>query len=172
MKQKILVGLAFISALAGEDRVAVPGPNGIAFSEFKGYEAWQAVAPSVTGDGLMMITGNAVLIKAYQEGIPENGKPVPDGAMFAKIGWTTKKDPESPYPAQVPDTLKRIGFMIKDSKRFPETDGWGYAQWLYDAASNSFKPEYADKSFGKKLCHQCHTIVKGKDFVFTMFPVR
>jgi hypothetical protein len=100
------------------------------------------------------------------------GKPVPDGAMMAKMEWTSTKNAESPYPIAVPETLKRIGFMIKDSKRFPESDGWGYAQWLYDASSKTFKPEYNDAGFGKKVCHQCHTLVKGKDFVFTAYPAR
>ena len=71
-----------------------------------------------------------------------------------------------------PDTLKRVGLMVKDSKRFPDTDGWGYAQFVYDAASDTFTPEESDPSFGKKLCHQRHTLVKAKDFVFTAYPMR
>ena len=39
-----------------------------------------------------------------------------------------------------PDTLKSVSFILKDSKRFPETSGWGYAQFLYDGASDTFKP--------------------------------
>jgi len=92
--------------------------------------------------------------------------------MMAKIEWTGKKNPESPYSVLVPDTLKRVGFMVKDSRRFPDTDGWGYAQFVYDAASDTFTPEESDSSFGKKLCHQCHTRVKAKDFVFTAYPMR
>jgi hypothetical protein len=70
--------------------------------------------------------------------------------MIAKIEWSKKKNPESPYSVLVPDTLKRIGLMVKDSKRFPDTNGWGYAQFVYDAASDSFTPEESDPSFGKK----------------------
>ncbi len=176
MKKKIWMSVmaicALALALAAQDRFTVKAANGIAFSEFKGYETWQSVAPSQPDDSLKIITANAVMINAYKEGFPRNGKPVPDGAMMAKIDWTKKKSSESPYPVLVPDTLKRIGLMVKDSKRFPETNGWGYAQFVYDAASDTFKPEESDPSFGKTLCHPCHTLVKSKDFVFTAYPVR
>jgi hypothetical protein len=72
----------------------------------------------------------------------------------------------------VPDTLKSVAFIKKDSKRFPDTNGWGYAQFLYDAPSDMFKPYGSDSSFGKAVCHQCHTAVKAKDFIFTGYPLR
>jgi hypothetical protein len=172
MKQRILLAAVFLSGLAAEDRFTLGGANGITFSEFRGYETWQSIAPSAPSGALKVTTGNAAMINAYKEGFPGNGKPVPDGAMIAKMEWTSTKDPESPYQVAVPGTLKRVGFMIKDSKRFPESDGWGYAQWLYDAPSKTFKPEYSEAAFGKKVCHQCHTLVKSKDFVFTAYPAR
>ena len=69
----------------------VKAPNGIAFSEFRGYEAWQDVAPSQTDDGLKAILGNATMINAYKEGIPGNGKPFPEGSMIVKIEWSKKR---------------------------------------------------------------------------------
>jgi hypothetical protein len=57
-------------SLATQDRFALKSPNGIAFSEFQGYETWQSVAPSQTEDGLKVILGNAVAIDAYKKGIP------------------------------------------------------------------------------------------------------
>ncbi|HYP15339.1 MAG TPA: cytochrome P460 family protein [Bryobacteraceae bacterium] len=165
-----LTAMLVTVALAAKDRFTVVAANGITFAEFRGYDSWQPVAPSQTDDRLKVITANPEMIKAYQEGFPGNGKAVPDGAKFAKVEWTAKKDPESPYPVLVPDTLKRVGFMIKDSKRFPETDGWGYAQFVYDAASDTFTPETNDPQFGKKVCHSCHTLVTAKDFVFTEYP--
>ena len=130
------------------------------------------VAPSKTDDGLKVIVANPVMINADNQGIPGDGKPVPDGAMMAKIEWTGKKNPESPYSVLVPDTLKRVGLMVKNSKRFADTNGWGYAQFVYHAASDTFTQEESDPSFGKKLCHTCHTLVKAKDFVFAAYPVR
>src|SRR5471030_2401687 len=115
-------------ALAALDRFTLKAPNGVAFSEFRGYETWQAVAPSQTDDGLKVILGNPKMINAYKEGIPGNGKLFPDGSMIVKIEWAKKKNPVSPYSVTVPDTLKSVAFIEKDSKRFPDTSGWGYAQ--------------------------------------------
>ena len=122
--------------------------------------------------GLKIIAGNTAMIKAYRDGIPGNGKPFPEGSMVVKIEWSPKKSPESPYSVMVPDTLKSVSFIEKDSKRFPETSGWGYAQFLYDAASDTFKPYGTDAAFGKQVCYACHTAVKAKDYIFTAYPQR
>jgi cytochrome P460 len=88
----IMVCLSVVSmALATQDRFTLKAPNGIAFSEFKGYETWQTVAPSQTDDGLKAILGNTTMINAYKEGIPGNGKPFPEGSMIAKIEWSKKR---------------------------------------------------------------------------------
>ena len=158
-------------AIAQQDRFTLKAANGVAFAEFKGYDTWQAIAPSQTDDGVKVIAGNPVMITAYKDGFPGNGKAVPDGAMMAKIEWAKKKNTLSPYNVAVPDTLKSVAFMMKDSKRFPDTNGWGYAQFAFDAASNTFKPMQTDPAFGK-TCHQCHTRVKATDFVFTNYARR
>ena len=62
--------------------------------------------------------------------------------------------------------------MVKDAKRFPETNGWGYAQFDYDAVSGTFKPLGSRPGFAKAACHQCHTRVKQRDFVFTRYAQR
>jgi hypothetical protein len=81
-----------------------------------------------------------VMIDAYRAGIPGNGKPFPDGSKIAKIHWNAKKSAEAPSPTMVPDPLKDVDFIEKDSKRFPDTSGWGYAAFKYDAASVSDPP--------------------------------
>jgi hypothetical protein len=158
-------------SLATQDRFALKSPNGIAFSEFQGYETWQSVAPSQTEDGLKVILGNAVAIDAYKKGIPANGKPFPDGSMIAKIEWSKHENSASPDPVLIPDSLRAVGFMKKDSKRFPDTDGWGYAQLIIDAASGAIQPYGSDGSF-VTVCHQCHTLVQERDFVFTNYAGR
>jgi Cytochrome P460 len=72
----------------------------------------------------------------------------------------------------VADTLKNVGFMVKDAKRFPDTNGWGYAQFDYDAESGAFKPLGSTPAFAKAACHQCHTVVKARDYVFTRYAQR
>src|SRR5262245_24308885 len=105
---------------------------------------------------------NPAMIKAYREGVPGNGKPFPDGSKIAKIQWKAKKSAEAPYAVLVPDTMKDVLLIVKDSKRFPDTGGWGYAQFNYDPASDTFSPE----GTGAKCGAACHTIVKAKDYIF------
>ena len=147
-------------------------PNGVAFSEFKGYENWQDVAVSQTDTSLKVIAANPAMIKAYRSGVPGGGKHFPEGSKIVKIEWSFKKNTESPYSVMVPDTLKTVSFIEKDSKRFRDTNGWGFAQFIYDAASNTFAPFGADASFGKEVCYACHTAVAAKDYIFTAYPKR
>ena len=101
-------------ALAAQDKYTVKVPDGLAFAEFRGYEAWQVIAVSQTGDLLVAILGNPEIIAAYQAGVPGNGKPFPDGSKMAKIHWNQKKSAEAPAPTLVPDTLHDIDFMVRD----------------------------------------------------------
>jgi hypothetical protein len=164
----VLAAAAGGMALAAEDRFTVTVPDGLSFSEFRGYETWQDVAVSQTEGGLKLIAANSVMINAYREGVPGDGKAFPEGSKIVKIEWSPKKNPESPYFVVVPDTLKSVSFIEKDSKRFPDTSGWGYAQFLYDPASDTFKPSGTGASCG----YACHTAVAAKDYIFTAYPKR
>ena len=155
-------------AIAAQDRSKLKVPNGPAFSEFKGYENWQNVAVSQTEMGIKIIAANPAMINAYRSGIPGNGKPFPEGSKIVKIEWTSKKNAESPYFVMVPDMLKSLSFIEKDSKRFKDSGGWGYAQFQNDAASDTLKPFGSDGACG----YACHTAVKAKDYIFTAYPRR
>src|SRR5262245_21397264 len=129
-----LSALAFVvsAALAAQDRFTLKDGNGISFSEFKGYDAWQMIAVSQRDDAggcgtsktgcIKAIVGNPVMIKAYSEGIPANGKAVPDGAAMAKVEWL-KSHNATIYGVTVPGTQTEVSFMVKDSQRFPATNG-------------------------------------------------
>jgi hypothetical protein len=54
-----------------------------------------------------------------------------------KIEWSKRRNPASQYPVLEPDTLRSVSFIEKDSRRFPDTNGWGYAQFLYDGPSDT-----------------------------------
>jgi hypothetical protein len=155
-------------AISAQDKYTVQVPDGLAFSEFKGYEGWQIIAVSQTGDLLVAILGNPEIIAAFQAGIPGNGKPFPDGSKMAKIHWNMKKSAEAPAPTMVPDTLHDVDFMVRDSKRFADGGNWGYAQFNFDAATDTFTP----LGTGAKCGVACHTIVAAKDYVFTGYPKR
>jgi Cytochrome P460 len=163
----VLAGLGGI-ALAAQDKYSVQVPGGLAFSEFRGYEAWQTISVSQTRDLIEVILGNPAMIAAYQAGIPGNGKPFPDGVRMAKIHWKATKSADAPAPTTVPGELDDVDFMAKDSKRFADSGGWGYAQFNYAAASDSFTP----LGTGAKCGYACHTVVKAKDYVFTVYGKR
>ena len=78
-------------AISAPDKYTVQVPNGLAFSEFKGYEDWQSVSVSKTDHAFALILANPTMIDAYRAGIPGNGKPFPDGSKMAKIHWKPEK---------------------------------------------------------------------------------
>jgi len=159
----------------GEAKYNVRVPNGLAFSEFRGYESWQTISVSHDDKIMAVILGNPVMINAYKSGIPGNGKPFPDGAKMAKVHWNPKKL-ESLPTAMVPGSLHDVDFMVKDSKRFADSGGWGWGAFKYDAASGTFTPatEADAPPQGKdaKCGLACHTIVKTRDYVFTDYQKR
>ena len=177
-----IVGVAL--AAQSHDRFTLETPNGIAFSEFRDYEAWQLIATSQPDDAggcgtskvgcTKAILGNPAMINAYRQGIPANGTPVPDGAAMAKVEWLQTRNSSSPYGVTVPGTQTEVSFMIKDSKRFPDTNGWGYATFKYDAESGTFKAaKPTTASNARTLCHGCHISgAKARDYVYTGYAKR
>ncbi len=171
-----LAALATGAAISAQDKYSVKVPNGLAFSEFKGYEGWQTIAVSHNGEMLAVILGNPAMIDAYKAGIPGNGKPFPDGAKMAKIHWNARKNDSAPGQPLVPGALHDTDFMVKDSKRFSDSGGWGYAEFEYDAASDAFRPgtqaDQPPQGNDAKCGFACHTVVQKRDYVFTEYPKR
>jgi Cytochrome P460 len=167
----VLVALA----MAAQDKYTVKVPNGLSFSEFSGYEAWQVVSISQDGNLVAAILANPVMIKAYLAGVPGHGKPFPDGSKMAKIHWNPKKMEAFPA-ATVPGAQHDVDFMVKDSKRFADSGGWGYAVFDYDAASDTFTPGTSTgrppQGNDARCGFVCHTIVKTRDYVFTEYAHR
>ena len=167
----VLAGVCGGLALAAQDRYKLKIPNGLAWSEFRGYETWQDVAVSQTETSLKVIAANDVTINAYRRGVPGNGKLFPNGSKITKIEWSFKKITVSSYFVNVPDSLKTVAFIEKDTKRFPDTHGWAYGQWAYDAAADTFKPSELDPS-GAECGFAYHTKVSAQDYIFTAYPKR
>lgn len=163
------------SALSAQDKNTVKVPGGLGFAEFKGYENWQVVSVSHNGDALAVILANAVMIDAFKSGIPDNGKPFPDGSRMAKIHWTQKKLESFPA-ATVPGPLHDVDFMVRDSKRFADSGGWGWAAFEHDAKTGTFRPadntDSPPQANDAKCGFACHTIVKKRDYVFTYYQPR
>ena len=171
----VLGGRAVSAQDAGQAKYTVRVPNGLAFAEFRGYEGWQTVAISHNEKLSAVILANPVMIKAYQSGIPGNGKPFPDGSKMAKIHWNPKKMEAFPNTS-VPASLHDVDFMVKDSKRFADSGGWGYGVFDYDASSDTFKPGtkagMPPQGNDAKCGFTCHTRASSRDYVFTEYGKR
>jgi hypothetical protein len=163
-------------ALSAQDKYTLKVPGGLAFSEFKGYESWPVIAISHSDKIMAVIVGNPKMIEAYKSGIPGNGKPFPDGAKMAKIHWKPMPSMTAPSPTTVPGAQTNADFMVKDSKRFADSGGWGWGAFEYDAATKTFRPgtttDVPPQANDAKCGLTCHTRVKTRDYVFTEYASR
>ena len=130
-----------------------------------GYRDWRLISVAhEEGDlnDLRAILGNDVAIKAYREG----KLPFPDGTIIARLAWNYVPLEESEkafgrlqsFVAGAPKN--GVQFMVKDSKEYASTGGWGFAQF------NDGKP--ADEAV-HKTCFPCHATVRERDFVFNRY---
>lgn len=141
---------------------AAPAPNGIQLPA--DYAEWRLIAPAYRADKqhVRAILGHDTAIKAARSG---NTQPCPDGTTLAKLTWKEQLHEKWPTAMEA-DQFEQVEIMIKDSKRYVDTGGWGYARWV----GKDLKPNGKNVSFVAE-CHGCHTPVQDTDFVFTR-PVK
>jgi hypothetical protein len=170
---RIAPALIAIAALAGADTSVSPvrgqdddrGAPIFGVNIPSGYRDWKLVSVAHEEgrlDDLRAVLGNDIAIGAYREGKKE----FPDGAIIARLAWAYTPSEENnkvfgqrqSYVAGAPK--EGVQFMVKDSKKYPSTGGWGFAQF------NDGKP--ADAAV-IKTCFPCHAPAKGHDFVFTHY---
>ncbi len=122
-----------------------------------GWQRWASIAISHRTDNntIRVILGNETAIKAARSG---QTVPWPDGSIIGKVVWkdTQLKDWQA---ATAPGAFIHAEFMEKDSKKYKESYGWGWARWV----------GLDQKPFtnGNRVCIECHTPVKNQDWVFT-----
>jgi len=129
-----------------------------------GYRDWKLISVAHEEgnlNDLRALLGNDLAIKAYREG----KLPFPDGTIIARLAWSyvpSEENNEVFGRAQsfVPGAATNVQFMVKDSKKYAATGGWGFAQF------KDGKP--ADAAL-LKTCFSCHEPVKARDFVFTHY---
>lgn len=160
---------ATLWAQDAQQKYSLVSPGGIAFADFKGYEDWAVVSSARTDEVLKVIVGNPAIIDAFKKGAPAGGKVFPEGSKLVKLQWTPKKSTEAPFVVEVPNEFSQAFVMVKDSKRFPKTGGWGYAVFNYDPKAGKFS---ADASSPADCGHTCHVAVKAKDYVFHPYQKR
>ncbi len=131
-----------------------------------GYRDWKLISVAHeegNNNDLRAILGNEVAVKAYREG----KLPFPDGSIIARLAWSYVASEENnkvfgraqSFVAGAPINLQ---FMVKDSKKYAATEGWGFAQF------KDGKP--ADEAL-LKTCFPCHQPAKTQDLVFTHYSV-
>ncbi len=130
-----LIALAFLTvsvalALAAQDKYTVKVPGGLAFSDFRGYEDWQAVGPSLTDaqNVIRVILANPVMIKAYRDGVPGNGKPFPTAPRLQRSNGFRKRLPTRLFPRPRRTRCRAPSRRLSSSRRMPSdfrtaTDG-------------------------------------------------
>ena len=173
-KLTIAIATAVLAVLGGtavyaQDKYSLKTADGIAFSDFRGYEDWAVVSSARTDEVLKVIVANPIMIEAYKAGVPNNGQPFPDGSKIVKLQWKPKKSTEAQFVVDVPDVFSQAFVMEKDSKKFPKSGGWGYAVINYDAASDKYT---ADPKSPSDCGNACHTVVKAKDYIFHPYQKR
>jgi hypothetical protein len=155
-------GVAFMSlAPAHADGAAVP------VFDVKippGYRDWGLISVAHEEgnlNDLRAVLGNDIAIKAYREG----KLPFPDGAIIARLAWKYVPSDENNKAfgrtqSFVTGDATNVQFMVKDSRKYAATGGWGFAQF------NDGKPV---GETGLSGCYACHVPVKARDFVFTRY---
>jgi hypothetical protein len=129
-----------------------------------GYRDWRLISVAHEEGNLndiRAILGNDVAVKAYRDG----KLPFPDGAILARLAWKYESSEENNKvfgrnQSFVAGEPTNIQLMVKDSKKYASTSGWGFAQF------KDGKP--ADEAL-HKTCFPCHEPVKARDFVFTRY---
>jgi hypothetical protein len=129
-----------------------------------GYRDWKLISVAHEAgnlNDLRAILGNDTAIKAYREG----KLPFPDGTIIARLAWSYVPSEENNKvfgrdQSFVAGPTTNVQFMVKDSKKYAATGGWGFAQF------KDGKP--ADEAL-LKTCFPCHVPVKARDFVFTHY---
>lgn len=147
------------SAAAPAENVA-PAPNGIAFDP--DYKNWIPISSSDRADNgtIRQILGNDLAIKAIAQ---NHINPWPDGAAFAKVAWRQQKGADGIVH---PGEFYQVEFMMRDSKKYAATLGWGWSRWR----GANLTPYGKNADFTEE-CVSCHKPLHRSDYVFTA-PIR
>ena len=155
----LLPGLITLFSGMSHSETVLPAPNGIEYPV--GLKNWRVISTSyrTDNDTQRVILGNSIAIKASRSG---QTNPWPQGSILAKLVWKNTQHPIW-NAAIVPGKFVHSEIMVKDSKKYKSTKGWGYARWK----GENQQPHGQDDSFSQE-CLSCHSNAKTSDYVFTI----
>ena len=159
MKKYMIGSLLLTAAALISSGFAIAESAPAAKTEHGEYRDWRLLGVSLRHDknSMRAIVGNDVAIEAARAG---KTKPWPDGSVIAKIKWGERKHPNWEQ-ATVPGDFTAAEAMVKDSKKYAETGGWGFGIW----EGKTLKMYDKEKS---APCFACHLPMKDNDFVYTL----
>jgi cytochrome c2 len=135
--------------------------NGVAYTD--DYKNWEVISATNRFDNgtMRIIYGNAITVKAIKE---NKINPWPEGSVIVKVVWN--KLPEDKNGEVRTGDFNNAQFMVKDSKKFKDTEGWGFARFS--------TPKLL--AYGKNVgfateCINCHQLASKTGFVFDI-PVK
>lgn len=152
----VLMATLAVKANAGSALLASP-IYGVTIPQ--GYRSWQLIAPAQEApplDELRATLGNRIAIRAYEKG----KLPFPDGTVLVKLAWKHTPSPEF-APASIPGAATTVQVMVKDSRRYAATGGWGFGRFV------DGKPVDEAQHQSCWSCHQSRA--SAHDFVFTRY---
>jgi Cytochrome P460 len=165
----VLIALATVAGVVAYTALAAEQPAQEAAPLFvdkipPGYRDWRLISVAhEEGDlnDLRAVLGNDLAIKAYRE-----GKPFPEGTIIARLAWSYDPSEENNKAFGRPQSFvagppkNGVQFMVKDSREYASTGGWGYGHF-----ENGKSADVAML----KTCFPCHLAIKDRDFVFTRY---
>jgi len=167
----LAAGIAYIAPASGEGDGEASPIYGVKIPP--GYRDWRLISVNHlagTGSNLKQVRaqlGNDIAIKAFREG----KLAFPDGTIIAALHWNEISSDENNkvlaigFPgaglqSSVADAAVNVQFMVKNSKKYAATGGWGFADFTNGKPGNEAL---------HKTCFPCHEPAKDRDYVFTRY---
>jgi Cytochrome P460 len=155
---------AVVASAASASRTAGANTTASVIELPPGYRDWRLISVAHEEgqlNDIRAILGNDVAVRAYREGMV----PFPDGAIIARLAWNYVASQENNkvfghQQSFIAGAPTNVQFMVKDSRTYATTGGWGFAQ---------FKEGKPDDKADLTTCFRCHEPVKTRDFVFTRY---
>jgi len=163
MKPLHLAAAVVVPAMLAAAAVAAGSPAspiyGVTIPD--GYRQWEFIAPALEAeplDELRIVVGNRTAVDAYRAGT----LPFPDGAILVKLAWKRMQSADF-EPASVPGAATTVQVMVKDSRKYAASGGWGYGRFIDGQPVDLAQHE---------TCFACHEgRVKDRDYVFTRYAL-